>query len=201
MDELEFVRRISCRDKNAWSQFVDRYSRLIYSYIFRTSRSIGVVFTPEDAQDLCHEIFLLLAENDFAKLKTFQARNGCRLATWLRQVTVNYVISYLRKSKPLLSLDEENSTGSSLHEFLQSNLKSARQNLVDDELFLELKDCMLKLNPDELRLMELAYYQQATSRELELIFRLKRSALDMRKSRATAKLRDCMQGKGFMLDL
>ncbi|MCX5713136.1 MAG: sigma-70 family RNA polymerase sigma factor, partial [Candidatus Omnitrophica bacterium] len=151
----------------------------------------------EEADDLCHEIFLRLADNDFEKLKTFKASNGCKLATWLRHVTVNYVISHLRKARPLQSLDEEFADGANLHDFLQSNIKSARENLTESELFAELKDCIGRLEADELRLIELAYYRQATIKELEMIFRLKRSVLDMRKTRATAKLRECMQKKGF----
>ncbi len=201
MDELEFVRRITCRDKNAWSEFIDRYSRLIYSFIFRTSRLKGTVCSPDEADDLCHEIFLRLADNDFEKLKTFKAKNGCKLATWLRQVTVNYVISCLRKTKSMRSLDEVSDSGVSLHELLQSGLKSARENLTENELFIELKDCLDRLEADELKLIELIYYQQASVRELELLYRLKRAVLDMRKSRATAKLRQCMKSKGLMLDL
>lgn len=198
MDELEFVRRITVRDKNAWSEFIDRYSRLIYSFILRTYRLKSVNCTVEEADDLCHDIFLKLAENDFDRLKSFKARNGCKLASWLRQVTVNYVISYLRKNKPLRSLDEEGELGLSLHEFLHSGIKSARENLTENELFFELKDCMGRLEADDLRLIELAYYQQATMEELEMIYRLKRPVLDMRKSRAAAKLRDCMKNKGFL---
>jgi DNA-directed RNA polymerase specialized sigma24 family protein len=89
----------------------------------------------------------------------------------------------------------------SRHELLPSVLRSAREELTENELFIELRDCMKRLEANELRLIELVYYQKATVRELEAIYRLKRPVLDMRKSRATAKLRECMRFKGLMLDL
>ena len=193
MDDLEFIRRIIYRDKKAWSEFIDRYSRLIYSFIFRTSKLKGMILRTGEADDLCHEIFLRLADNDFEKLKTYKAKNGCKFATWLRQVTVNYVISYLRKTKQLRSLDEETSDGVSLHELLPSDLRSIHEDLTENELFVELKDCIGRLDADDVKLIELIYYQDATIKELEKIFRLERPVLDMRKSRATSKLRQCLK--------
>ena len=96
MDDLEFVHRCASGDKQSWDEFVDRYSRLIYSYILSILNIKSRILPQDNINDIFQEIIYSLIKDNFKKLKSFKARNACSLASWLRQVTINCTIDYLR---------------------------------------------------------------------------------------------------------
>jgi RNA polymerase sigma-70 factor (ECF subfamily) len=201
MDDLEFIQRCVNGDKQAWDEFLKTYSRLIYSYIYSVIKLKGSILTPENINDLFQEIFLSLIKDNYKKLRSFKARNGCSLASWLRQVVVNHSIDYLRKFKPVASLDQEDEDGFSLKELLRDDSPSIREVFNSEENLAHLKDCIAGLSNDDKYFLELHINQGLRLEELKEHFRLSRSAIDMRKSRIIDKLRECFKGKGFALDL
>ena len=201
MDDLEFVRRCVKGDKRAWNEFVEKYSSLIYNYIHSVLKIKGRTCAEENVNDLFQEIFLSLTKDNFRKLSSFQARNGCSLASWLRQVTVNFTIDYIRKlKKPLVSIDEETDDGFSLAEILSSNSPSVTDVLSQEERLTHLKDCIDKLALDDKYFLELHINKGLALEELREHLKISRGAIDMRKSRLIDKLRECFKSKGFLLD-
>ncbi|MFH1269683.1 MAG: sigma-70 family RNA polymerase sigma factor [Candidatus Omnitrophota bacterium] len=199
MDDLEFVRRCVKGDKRAWDEFVEKYSSLIYNYIHSVLKIKGYTFSQENINDLFQEIFLSLVKDNYRKLSTFRAKNGCSLASWLRQVTINFTIDYIRRLKPAFSLDEENEDDFSLADILASDLPSAVENLSREERILHLRDCIDKLGIDDKYLLELYIHRGLSPEELRSFFKISRAAVDMRKSRIVERLRECFKGKGFLL--
>ena len=134
MNDLEFVQRCVKGDKQAWNEFVEKYSRLIYNYIYSVlAAKSASPFKPGNTEELFQDIFVLLSKDNFAKLKTFKARNKCSLATWLRQVVINFTIDYARKHKPLISLDAESDEGLSLQDTLADNTPHTGDILCSEE--------------------------------------------------------------------
>lgn len=200
MNDLEFVRRCVKGDKRAWNEFVERYSSLIYNYIHSVLKIKGRAFSQENINDLFQEIFLSLAKDNFKKLGSFEARNNCSLASWLRQVTVNFTIDYIRKlKKPLVSIDEETDDGFSLTDLLSSDSPSVTDVLSQEEKLTHLKDCISKLDIDDKYFLELHIHRRLDFEELKAFFKISRAALDMRKSRIIERLRACFKSKGFIL--
>jgi len=199
MKDLEFVQRCVVGDKRAWDEFVDKYSRLIYNYIHSVIKTKGVSFSQENINDLFQEIFLALARDNFKKLGTFKGKNGCSLASWLRQVTINASIDYLKKLRPAFSIEEENADGLALKDILSDNALSASDTLLEKERLSNLKNCIARLNSDEKYFLELHIHRGIRLEELKRIFKLSRSGIDMRKSRIIEKLRECFKSKGFIL--
>jgi RNA polymerase sigma factor (sigma-70 family) len=199
MNDLEFVRRCASGDKQAWAQFTDRYSRLIYSYIHSVLKVKGYIVVGENINDLFQEIFLLLTRDNFTKLKTFKAKNGCSLASWLRQVVVNCAIDYIRRMRLAVSLEEENEDGLTLKDILPDNSTELRELLNQKDLLAELKDCIAKLNRDDKYFLRLHIDKGLSLEILRRHLRLSRGAIDMRKSRIVERLRDCFRSKGFAL--
>jgi len=200
MDDLEFVQRCIKADKQAWNEFLKKYSRLIYNYIYSVLKTKGTVLTQENINDLFQEIFLSLISDNFKKLKTFKARNGCSLASWLRQVVIHYTVDYLRKLKPVVSLEEETNDGFSLKEVLADETHSAKDRITQEESHLHLKDCIEKLDNDDKYFLELHINRSFGLEELKKMFRISRGAIDMRKGRIIDALRECFKSKGLMLD-
>jgi len=192
-----FVQRCVKGDKRAWDEFVAKYSSLIYNYIHSVFRVKGHTFTQENIQDIFQEIFLSLVKDNFRKLSSFKAKNGCSLASWLRQVTVNTAIDYIRKLKPDISIDEEIDDNFSLLEILSSDSPSAADTLSDDEKLNSLKDCIDKLAIDDKYFLELHIRRNLSLEELKAHLKISRGAIDMRKSRIVERLKECFKGKGF----
>ena len=199
MNDLEFVQRCVKGDKKAWDAFLKQYSRLIYSYIHSVLNSKGIKFTQDNIQDVFQEIFCSLIKDNFRKLSTFKARNGCSLASWLRQVTVNFTIDYIRRLKPIVSIDEENDEGSSLADLLSSNSPSVADTFSQEERLTQLKDCIDGLHNDDKYFLELHINRDLSLQDLKEHFKISRGAIDMRKSRIIERLRECFKNKGFVL--
>lgn len=200
MDDLEFVQKCAKGDKRAWDEFIDKYSRLIYNYIHSVLKIKGLSLTQENLNDIFQEIILSLVKDNFKKLSSFKARNGCSLASWLRQVTVNFTISYTRRLKPVVSIDEEDDEGFSLTDLLSSDFPSAVDTFNRGERLEHLKDCIDKLEDNDKYFLELHIHRGLNLEELRVYFKVSRGAVDMRKLRIIERLRECFKGKGFMLD-
>ena len=201
MDDLEFVQSCIKGDRQSWDRFVDKYSRLIYNYTHSVLKLKGISqFNQDNIRDLFQDIFLLLAQDDFKKLKTFKAKNGCSLASWLRQVVINHTIDYIRKSKSTVSLDEETDEEFSLKDVLADNSPSIKDMLTEKEKLASLKDCIQELDTDDKYFLELHINRGLGLGDLKENFRVSRGAIDMRKSRIINRLRECFKHKGFALD-
>lgn len=201
MNDLELVQSCIKGDKNSWGQFVDKYSRLIYSCIHNVLNSRGNDLSGECVRDLYQELFRALIDDNFKKLRSFRAKNGCSLATWLRQVTVNFAIDYLRKVKPVISIEEEIEDEVILKDMLVDNSSSAPEKLSQKELLGRLQECIEALNCDDKYFLELIINRRIELERLKDHLRISRGAVDMRKSRIISRLRDCFRAKGFALDL
>jgi RNA polymerase sigma factor (sigma-70 family) len=200
MDDLGFVQRCVNGDKQAWEEFVDRYSRLIYTYINNVLKTNSSNFPRDNKDDIFQDIFVLLRKDNFAKLGSFRGKNGCSLATWLRQVVINFTIDYLRRTKLHISIDQQDDVGFSLKEIISAPGPDAADILVSDERILQLRDCVQQLNNDDKYFVELHINQRLPLEALVGILGISRGAVDMRKVRITGRLQDCFKAKGFMLD-
>ena len=201
MNDLEFIQRFVKGDKQVQDEFLKTYSRLIYNYIHNVLNTKGFKFTQDHINDIFQEIFYSLIKDSYHKLKSFKARNGCSLASWLRQVTINFTIDYIRKIKPTVSIDEENDDRMSLKETLVEGSASINEVLSDKEKLAHLEDCIDQLGSDDKYFLELNINQGMSLDELKGILNLSRGAIDMRKSRLMIKLKECFKSKGFLLDL
>ncbi|MDI6758482.1 MAG: sigma-70 family RNA polymerase sigma factor [Candidatus Omnitrophota bacterium] len=200
MDDMELVARCVKRDKQAWDEFLTKYSRLIYNYIHSVLNTKGYSFSAQHASDIFQDIFLSLTKDNFKKLSTFKAKNGSSFASWLRQVTINFTIDYLRNFKPGLSLDNEVEDDFTLLDALRNDSLHIGKVLIKEEEVGQLEDCIERLNTDDKYFLELFFNQGLKPNTLKEHFRVSRSAIDMRKTRLIDKLRDCFKTKGFQLD-
>ena len=89
----------ACADGHgqAWQDFLDGYARLIRTTVHMTL----LRYKPEQfdllLDDACQEVYTALLENDGKRLRQFDGRRDCSLATWLRLVVSRLVIDFLRK--------------------------------------------------------------------------------------------------------
>ena len=200
MSDLEFAQSCVKGDKQSWIEFLSRYSHLIYNYIYSVFAVKGRNFSDHQVEDIYQEIFHALIKDNYKKLSTYQGKNNCSLASWLRQVTINFTIDYLRRLKSTISIDAENEEGFSLKDTIASPSTGAVEFLNDQDRRKTLHECIDLLDIDEQYFMELFLKQGLTLELIREHLKLNRGAVDMRKSRVFQKLRDCFKNKGFRLD-
>ncbi len=201
MTELEFIHKCSQGDNLAWANFIKKYSPLIYNYINSVlDQKKTKVFTRENINDVFQEIFISLTKDNFSKLKTFAAKNGCSLASWLRQVTINYCFDYLRKFKPTVSLDENIDNELTIKDIVIDESISIASQLNKEDHINHLKQCIEELETDDKFFLEFHINRGINLKIMKGIFKVSRGAIDMRKSRIISRLRNCFKTKGLILE-
>ena len=84
-------------DRKASEVFVRRFSNLVYRSVLYTLRTRHVPYHDQDLEDFHNTIYLKLFEQDCKKLRQYEGRNGCSLATWIRIIAVRTVLNHIRK--------------------------------------------------------------------------------------------------------
>jgi RNA polymerase sigma factor (sigma-70 family) len=200
MKDLEFVQKCINGDKQSWDEFLKRYTLLIYKYIHSVINSKGTIQAKDYIEDIFQELFSALIQDDYKKLKSFRGKNDCSLASWLRQVTINFTIDYLRRIKPALSLDAMTEQGTFFGDFLVDRSFSVSEIIIYEEKLKSLEECIDKLSYQEKYLLELNINQGIRLEAIREHLKISRGAIDMQKTRILDKLRDCFSLKGFKLD-
>ena len=198
MDDLEFLQGCLKGNQQSWSEFISRYSRLIYNYIHSVISINGCNISIEQVQDIFQEIFHALIKDNYKKLSSYQGKNGCSLASWLRQVTTNFTIDYLRKFKVIASLDAQDEDGFTLKDSLKDCSPGAVEFINDQDRRKNLQECIGLLEIDEQYFLELFLNQALTLDEMKEHLKISRGAVDMRKARIFQKIQDCFKKKGFL---
>ena len=96
-EDLRLLSGCISGDRRATETFVKRFSDLIYRYVQNTLIVKKTSFNSQDLEDLHNTIFLQLFEQRCKKLRKYQGRNGCSLASWIRLVAIRTVLNHLRK--------------------------------------------------------------------------------------------------------
>ena len=198
MEDLEFVHKFVKGDIQAREEFLKRYSRLIYNYIYHVLAVKGLNDYLTYVDDIFQGFVLFVIEDDCKRLKSFKARNNCTFATWIRQLTINFTRDYLRKIKPLFSIDAEINDELSLKDILVDNSLPVRESLSIEERLRVLDYCIDHLTRDEKYFLELNFNQGVSLEVLRDYFKVSRGAIDMQKNRIIKKLKECFKGKGFL---
>ncbi|MGA1842365.1 MAG: RNA polymerase sigma factor [bacterium] len=104
-DFLIFLDRCKKKEKKAWNIFIEKYGNLIYHYIIKTLRRYYYPFQIDEIDDIFHNVFLALLDNDCKRLKVFRNRDEYSFIAYLRVISYNTSIDYLRKQKTLVDLE------------------------------------------------------------------------------------------------
>ena len=96
-DDRRLIAECVSGDRAASEVFVRRFSNLVYKAVLYTLRTRHVAYHEQDLEDLHNTIFLKLFEQGCKKLRQYEGRNGCSLASWIRIVAVRTVLNHIRK--------------------------------------------------------------------------------------------------------
>ncbi|MBG6128961.1 RNA polymerase sigma-70 factor (ECF subfamily) [Aquimarina sp. EL_43] len=173
LEDKELVYKIAkSKDTKLYAILYDRYAKTIYN------KCLSFVKSNEEAQDLTHDIFVLL----FAKLKTFKGNS--KFSTWLYSFTYNFCVNYVqrvqkKKKEKIISID--------------NIIVEYPSEEIDDEDMMKLKSKKLamalkKIEPDDKIILMMKYQDDLSIKEIEKALNIGSSAVKMRLSRAKSRL-------------
>ncbi|HYW68806.1 MAG TPA: hypothetical protein VE960_04315, partial [bacterium] len=77
-------------DSDAWSEFIERYRRLIFSAIHRANRRFGADWDETALDELFEEAIYKLLRNNGRALRSWKGE--CKLETWIFRIVRNVCI-------------------------------------------------------------------------------------------------------------
>jgi RNA polymerase sigma-70 factor (ECF subfamily) len=166
----------------AWEDFVDRFMGLMIHVVNHTAQSRGMQLSPEDRDDLCASVFLVMVDNDLAVLRNF--RRQCSLATYLTVVARRIVVRELQARKPA-----EHQTISTEEIYaLSSNYPypSVEQRVMDEE---EISRMLSSLKGIEAEVVRMFHLEGKTYQEISMQIGMAENSIGPILSRARDKLR------------
>ena len=85
-------------DKQAWDDFVQQYSGVIYAAVGHVFGQWGAGVTGRTVQDIAQDVFVRLIKDDYRLLRKYQP-NRASLETWLTLIARSVAIDCLRKRR------------------------------------------------------------------------------------------------------
>lgn len=147
----ELARRLQRREPEAMADLYDRFGRLAYSVIVGIVRDSGI------AEDLVQETFLRV----WNRAQAFEAGKGA-LGPWLLAVARNRAIDYIRSSQSRM---DRNAYELDVREH-PSLFVDMERDVVNADHARLLKTAIAKLQPNQQKVIELAYYEGLSQTEM-----------------------------------
>lgn len=102
-ETIQLIEACKAKKRKAYKELYDRYAPVLYPICLRYTHS------REDANDILHDTFIKI----FDKIRTIQDNEN--LTAWMRRVTVNTALDFLRaKAETTLSLEIEQEASSQI---------------------------------------------------------------------------------------
>jgi len=133
-------------DRQAQSDFVARFSNMVYNTVLNTLRTKTANWQIQDVEDLHQTVLIRLLERRCKRLRQFQGKNGCSLRSWVRMIAVHTVIDHLRSRKDALTRADTMDSSDYLLT-LQSELHDPLQMLECTQQMEILRRCLRSLMP------------------------------------------------------
>jgi RNA polymerase sigma factor (sigma-70 family) len=203
-DQIKFEKQLiaGCvaKDKQSWDLFVDTYGKLVYKIIYRTLASKGFIDKNSLAEELYNEVFVAFLSKDSYRLKSFKWKNGSSLATWIRVITRNLVLDYIRKisneTEILQSANEkvfDDDKKELIDTLTDDRSDSALDLLESDDNRIVLEKAFKELSDTDKQLLELLYFQNFSHEDTAAVLNKTVDAIYMQKNRLIQKIKGIIE--------
>jgi RNA polymerase sigma-70 factor (ECF subfamily) len=180
-NEHELIAKIAKKNKDALALLYDKYSRLIYSLIYK------VVQKHEDTEEVMQEVFLQVWE----KAAYFDSTKG-NVYVWVVTLTRNKAIDRVRSK--YYRQGKVNSDIESVSMYMESEDKSALDNSLSDERAIYVRKALAQLPENQRILLEDAYYLGYSQSELAQRYELPLGTVKTRMRSGLKKLQSLIDG-------
>lgn len=170
----------------AREEFINRFSKLVYYSIHRAFRIKGLAPGREEVEDLFGDVFLSLFDSDFAKLRSFEGRNGCSLASWIRLIAGRKAVDHLRdRHREKADARPERDSGYAG----QSDDETPEERFLNREKERILAEAVTRLPPDDLLFLNLYYEEEHSPERIAEILGVSVGTVYSKKHRLLEKLK------------
>lgn len=171
MENDILVKKAQKGDSEAFIQLIQQYELILY----RTAKRLGL--KDEDIEDLLQETVMIA----FEKINTL--KKGQYFNTWICRILLNNCYRFMKKNKPLATMDE----------MVLNNLSH------QDFLSLELDDALNSLDDNHRIALTLYYVNGFTTKEISEFLYEPEGTIKSRISRAKKQLKNTYYLKGANL--
>lgn len=148
-----YIKRIQSGDTASFACLLDKYSRPVYSLIYR------IVSNQEDAEELAQDVFL----KAFKNLSGFKGDSS--FTTWIYRIAYNTAISATRKKKREFLAIEDGQMDNTTEDDLEEIYGSAKT----EEQIEQLEAALELLSPEDRGLILLFYMEDKSIEEITII--------------------------------
>jgi RNA polymerase sigma-70 factor (ECF subfamily) len=191
-DDRLLLARCLTGDRQAWERLISDKSRLVYYAIRRTFQSKAVSFEEEEIEDLHNEVFTGLFANGCHKLRSFEGRGGCTLASWIRLIATRTTLTYLSRSRRAVSARSPADDRDPL-DSIPDEAPAADEALAQQSDLTRLQEAVDALSPDDRLFITLHFEREMALPEVATILSASINALYSRKHRIVKRLRAAME--------
>jgi RNA polymerase sigma-70 factor (ECF subfamily) len=190
--DAELVRRCLAGEATAWELFVDRFSGLVYFAILhalggRSGRRRRGRLPDDLVGEIHNQIFLGLMEDDGRRLGRWHGRS--KLSHWIKVVSVNRTIDFLRAQRPTLPLDDPDGPGAIALGALAHSGPDPEQAALRAERARVLGAAVGRLAPHDQDLVRLIYVEGWSGEDVARELGTTVGAIYTRKNRIRKRLR------------
>jgi RNA polymerase sigma-70 factor, ECF subfamily len=177
-------------DETAREEFVRRFSRLVYNCIQGTFKSKSARIGLQDVEDLHNSVFLSFFDRRCRKLRQYEGRNGCSLASWVRMVTVRCVLDHLRRGSDPLERPEKPISLELTEEPAAGEQASPLSRMMEKERQVLVQQAMQRLSSRDRLMLQLHCIEERPLAQVALILGISEDNSHSVKHRAIRRLRE-----------
>ena len=179
-----------------WNEFLERYSRLIYK-VFNTR---SFYFSKEEVEELFQDFMTSLIQNNYHKVRLFEGRNDCSLASYLKKIAINMAIDRRKKltRQYMTSLNRnlngsKETDGTELMETVDSGHMVPEQDLINREERRLYRKALYQLEPKKLIIVLLIIYHKYDREALARLMKTSRQNIDVIFNRCKERLKGVLR--------
>jgi len=177
-------------DAGARRRLVEEYSGIVSYGVSVIFQQFGRPSRKEEIEDMSQEVFLALFDQDARKLRQYQGRNGCSLASWIRVVANRLTIDRLRKEGRTISLDDPgNAEATKIRETRPDTAPGPEPQVEEAMRASRVREMIEDLPPKDRMFVQLFYFKGLPIEEVAQTIGITTNAAYVRKMRLHEKLR------------
>lgn len=188
--EADLMKRVASHDQQAFAELSEKYSALIFSTAFK------VLNHYEDTEDVMNEVLATI----WKKADTYHSRKGS-LVTWICTTARNRAIDRVR------SVQRRSALYDRYEDKVQGDAPEARttgrETLYQSDARQVLKSAVVALSPEQREVIELAYFEGLTQKQIAEKIHSPLGTVKARIRRGVERLRvsinDRLKGEGTLL--
>lgn len=178
----------------AWEEFLARFGKLVYYSIHRTCQAKGQYPDQDEVDDLFNDVLYQLLRDDCKKLRQYRGYEGATVATWIRTITVRYVIDHMRSKARAPGLVNIEIEGVTREISLANPVARPDETYADAEQDEILARAVGALGQNDRDFMDLYYYRGLDPEEIAHAMGISVKTVYSRVNRIKAKIQEQIEG-------